>query len=185
MKSYVWIFIALFFIAIIGQGLYEQILKDGKSAKSKRISCQQKVTAFERVYSSEKIKTTQKQLEYGNYELTSSAQKAVYAKSKLFDYVNLSDMNAIAIEKLQTSVKKRELSDDKLKISYYIYENDIKDPGKKTEKSKLYAGYVVFRFSDENDELVYQVQIDFMDKQGKDLPDSIRCAVESFTTIKE
>jgi len=183
MRRYIGIVVVLFAVFVVINSLYEQIQKDNKSAKSTRILCQKNVTVFERIYDDKKVEILQKKLSAGNYILSSSVQKAVYSKSKLFDYVNLIDMDKITIEMIESYVKDRELSDAKLKISYYIYENDIKDPGKKTEKSKLYAGYVVFRFSDDKDELIYQVQIDFMDKQGIDLPQSIKCAIKSFITI--
>ena len=183
MKRYISIFIAIFFVLLIGESLYNQIEKDNKSAKSTRIACHENVTVFERVYDDGKLKIIQENIQKGNYLLSSSIQKAVYSKSKLFDYVNLKDMDKVTHDALHNYIKNNNQSDDKSKISYYIYENDIKDPGKKTEKSKLYAGYVVFRFSDMNDELVYQVQIDFMDKKGVDLPQSIKCSIKSFITI--
>ncbi|HIP29968.1 MAG TPA: hypothetical protein EYG93_10695 [Sulfurospirillum arcachonense] len=183
MRRYIGILVVLFAVFVVINSLYEQIQKDNKSAKSTRILCHENVTVFERIYNDKKVESAQKNLLVGNYILSSSVQKATYSKSKLFDYVNLTDMDKIAVEMIESYVKNRELSDDKLKISYYIYENDIKDPGKKTEKSKLYAGYVVFRFSDDKDELIYQVQIDFMDKKGIDLPQSIKCAIKSFITI--
>ncbi len=183
MRRYIVIFVILFAVFVVINSLYDQIQRDNKSAKSTRILCQQEVTVFERIYDDKKINFLQKNLSVGNYTLSSSVQKAVYSKSKLFDYVNLIDMDKITIETLESYVKNRELSDNKLKISYYIYENDIKNPGKKTEKSKLYAGYVVFQFSDDKNELIYQVQIDFMDKKGLDVPQSIKCAIKSFITI--
>ena len=183
MKRYVWIFVGVCFVLLIGSSIYKQIQKDNKSAKSTRISCHKNTTAFEKVYTQNSLKNLKQKLEEGNFELSSSVQKAVYSKSKLFDYINLEDMDKIVFETLNSYLKQENLNNEKLKISYYIYENDVEDPGKKTQKSKLYAGYVVFRFSDNKNELVYQVQIDFMDKKGADLPQSIKCAIKSFITL--
>ena len=182
MKRYLGYVIGFALIFIIGNSIYEYNKKMDMYKKSYRLDCHKKMTSFERVYDINKIKAIQKMLLTGNYTLTSSIQKSVYAKSKLFDFVKLDKMDKITLETLKSYSKKMEQSDSALKISYYIYENDIKDPGKKTEKSKSYAGYVVFKFKDENDELIYQSQIDFMDKKGADLPQSIECAIESFTT---
>ena len=183
MKKYISIVAILLIILVIGYGLYEDIQKQNLSAKSMRISCQKKVTVFERIYDDTNIKLMQAKLENANYLLSSSIQKAVYSKSKLFDYVNLPAIDKSTIEILNKYTISKDSSDKKLKILYHIYENDIKDPGKKTEKSKLYAGYVVFRFCDYKDKPIYQVQIDFMDKQGADLIQSIKCAIKSFMTI--
>jgi hypothetical protein len=69
--------------------------------------------------------------------------------------------------------------------SYYIYENDKNDPGKKTKKSKLYAGYIVFEVKNKNNKTIYKVQIDFMDKHGADIVGSINCTIESFMTYNK
>jgi len=182
MKNYIGYVIGFVLIFIVGSSIYEHNKKSDAYKKSQRLDCHKTMTSFERVYDVSKIKDAQNMLLSGNYLLSSSVQKSVYAKSKLFDFVKLEDMDKVALKTIKSYVKKLEPSDNKLKISYYIYENDVKDPGKKTEKSKLYAGYVVFRFSNQNDELIYQSQIDFMNKQGADLPKSIECAIKSFIT---
>jgi hypothetical protein len=183
MKQFIWLFIGISFLLLIGSSIYKQIQKESTSARALRIECQKKLTAFERVYIQDSIKTAQKNIEEGNYILSSSIKKAVYAKSKLFDFVHLTDMDKVTINTLASYIKQKKTSDEKLKISYYIYENDVEDPGKKTQKSKLYAGYVVYKFSNSKDVLLYQVQIDFMDKKGIDLPKSIACAIKSFMTL--
>lgn len=183
MKRYIWTILALSFVLLIASSIYKEIQKDSKSARATRITCQKDVTAFERVYIQSDIKTMQEKLKNGNYELSSKVLKAVYSESKLFDYIQLEDMDNITKNILNSYIVKKTLDDKKLKISYYIYENDVNDPGKKTEKSKLYAGYVVFKFNDENSNLIYKVQIDFMDKKGADVAQSIDCAIKSFVTL--
>ena len=112
-------------------------------------------------------------------------EKATYAPSKLFNYVKLSDIDKITQIELDSYIVKKEVLDDKLRISYYIYENDVGDPGKKTKKSKLYAGYVVYKFYNKNNKLIYQSQIDFMNKQGADIAQSVKCAIKSFATYNK
>ena len=182
MKNYIGYVIGFVLVFIIGSSIYEHNKKNDVYKKSERLDCHKTMTSFERIYDKSKIKDAQTMLLSGNYLLSSSVQKAVYSESKLFDFIKLENMDKVTLKTIKSYVKKLNPSEDKLKISYYIYENDIKDPGKKTEKSKLYAGYVVFRFSSQSDELIYQSQIDFMSKQGADLPKSIECAIKSFIT---
>jgi hypothetical protein len=161
--------------------MYQQV---NKTATSSRISCQKEVATFERVYKPKDIRFAQEQIKNGHIKVSSSVQKAHYSRSKLFDYVKLSDVDKIVddtLKKYNTSSEKKE---ENLEINYYIYENDVNDPGKKTKRSKLYAGYVVFQFYNQKQELVYQVQIDFMNKQGEDIPKRVECAIKSFMTLK-
>jgi hypothetical protein len=183
MKRYASIFIGVFLFIIVGNSIYLQIIKEPESPKAKRLPCQKHVTSFERGFGTKDIKIGQKQLENGNFKFTSYIEKSQYAKSKLFNYIKLSDMNIVTTNELKHYIKNEQLSDDKLKITYYIYENDVKNPGKKTKKSKLYAGYVVYKFYNNKNKLIYQSQIDFMNKQGTDIPQSIKCAIKSFATF--
>jgi len=180
MKKYIWIVVSLLFVYVIGNSIYDYV---NKSAKATRITCQKKVTSFERTYIKKDIKIAQQDIENTDVKFNSSIQKAKFAKSKLFEFVKLSKMDDVLKKSLDSYVLNTTQKEKKLEISYYIYENDVDDPGKKTEKSKLYAGYVVFRFYNQKQELIYQVQIDFMDKKGADLPQRIKCAVESFMTL--
>ena len=63
-----------------------------------------------------------------------------------------------------------------------VYENDKKDPGKKTPKSKKYAGYLTATFKIDNKK-VYKIQTDFMSLQGEDIPQRISCIVKSVMTL--
>ena len=71
----------------------------------------------------------------------------------------------------------------KLIIDYYIYENDKEDKGKKGLKSKLYAGYLLFEFK-LNNKLVYKIQTDYMNIDGKDIEERMDCVIKSFLSIK-
>jgi hypothetical protein len=185
MKQNLAVFVGVFLMTMLLGSVYDQITKEQESPKAKRIPCQSKTVSFERGFSDEFIKTAQKQLESGNFKFTSYVEKATYAQTKLFNYVKLSDMDIITTKELKSYTIKELLDDDKLRITYYIYENDIGDPGKKTKKSKLYAGYVVFKFYNNKNKLIYQSQIDFMNKQGLDIPQSIKCAIKSFATFNK
>jgi hypothetical protein len=183
MKNNFSLFIVLFFVVLIGGATIEQMTKEPVSAKAQRLDCQKKVTSFEKGFDIQDIKMAQKQLENGNYTLSSYVEKSVYMESQLFNHVKLSKMDTIVKEQLKSYIKEKKLDDDnKLNITYYIYENDKKHPGKKTEKSKLYAGYVVFKFKTSKNKLAYQSQIDFMDMKGSDIPQAIKCAIKSFVT---
>lgn len=184
MKKYIVTFIVLSFVFILGSSFYKQVQKDMNAGKSTRIECQKKATSFERVYIPQDIKFAQEQLKSGNVRFSSSVKKAHYSKSELFEYVSLAQMDEVLQNVLNQNIVTRKVEDSKLDIKYYIYENDVNDPGKKTEKSKLYAGYVVFQFFNVKKEPIYQVQIDFSDKKGADLSRRIECAIESFITIK-
>jgi hypothetical protein len=185
MRKNISLFITIFLVIIIGNAIYTQVTKESNSPKAKRLPCQQHQTSFERGFDNSLIKIAQKQLENGNFKFSSYVEKAQYSKSKLFDFVKLSDMDKVTQNELLSYTKNRQESKNKLKIVYYIYENDIKNPGKKTKKSKLYAGYVVYKFYNNKNKLIYQSQIDFMDKKGADIPKSIRCAIKSFTTFNK
>ena len=189
MKKYIATFIIVFITFAIGSGIYNQINKDKTPGKAERLVCQKKVTSFERVFDITQLQAAQKILSTQGLKFTSSVEKAVYAKSKLFNFVKLKDTDIIFKNKLN-SFKTNKTTDinisqqNDFKLSYYIYENDVKDPGKKTKKSKQYAGYVVTKLKNKKNKLIYQSQIDFMDFKGADTASSIECGVESLLTYK-
>ena len=176
---YAFALIVLFFAAT---GIYQQVNKKG--ANISRIPCQKEMVAFERIYHPELLEHSKAALLSGNYELASYVKKAKYMKSRLFDYVNLKDVDKLVAEAIDQRKQAAVVSDRKLHITYYIYENDKEDPGKKTPKSKLYAGYVHFTFKIDGRK-VYVNQMDFMDLQGKDIHKRVDCAIESFITAGE
>ncbi len=181
MKKNIFLFIVFICIVVLSYYMYKQV---NKTATSSRISCQKEVATFERVYKPNDIKLVQAQIKNGSIRVHSSVQKAHYSRSKLFDYVKLSDMDKVVDEVLKKYHTISKETEKHLGITYYIYENDVNDPGKKTARSKLYAGYVVFQFYNKKQELIYQVQIDFMDKKGADIPKRIECSIKSFMTLK-
>jgi len=71
-----------------------------------------------------------------------------------------------------------------LRIEVSIYENDKQDPEKKTAKSKLYEGYIFSKFFIDKKQ-VYQIQIDFMEKDGSDIIEKVKCILKSIQTQNE
>jgi hypothetical protein len=106
-------------------------------------------------------------------------------KSSLFDFIDMEKLDkTLAFFLLQKVQKERKVS-ELLNIEYKVYENDKEDPKKKSDNCKLFRGYVVMKFKNQNNKVVYQVQIDFMDQEGKDIPKTLECAVESFLTYNK
>ena len=168
-----------FFIYLIGSDVYHQATKKGPN--STRIACQKKCKVFEKVYDENLAKAAKAALLSGSYSLKSGIKKARFMKSRLFEYVHIEDVDKMVREAI---AKRKRLDAHPARqplIDYYIYENDKDDPGKKTKKSKLYAGYLYFLFMLDGKK-AYVVQIDFMDLQGRDIPKRIDCAMESFLT---
>lgn len=185
MKNYLAVFIIFFVGYFLVDSIYHEMSKDKTPGKAKRLECQKRVTSFERAYSLSDIKHAQNLIEYENIDFSSHIEKSIYSESKLFEYITLDQTNKIFGDKLKSYVKHTK-SDQKIyKLVYYIYENDKKNPGKKTAKSKLYAGYVVFEVKSLKNKTIYKVQIDFMDNKGADIKSSLDCTVESFMTYNK
>lgn len=185
MKKYLQILVGLLIFYFIGESIYTEMTKDKTPGKAKRLECQKKVTSFEKAVSDADIVYAQNLIEHGNTNFISSIEKAVYSKSTLFDYITLEQMDKIFSQRLKSYVKYNEKNKEKYKLSYYVYENDKNDPGKKSAKSKLYAGYVVLEVKNLNNKSIYKVQIDFMDDRGSDIKDAINCTLQSFMTYNK
>lgn len=164
----------LVFVAAIASSLYSYL--NPKKAKSERLECFGGVVVFERIYSSELLDAIKNQVASGEFAVEMRVQKSEYAESKLFDFV---DADAVKADFMK--VFNHKADSDKAKIEVLIYENDILDPRKKTAEALIYAGYIRAKFLYEN-QLIYQFQIDFMDKEGKDIPKTVSCIKEAFTT---
>ena len=183
MKNNIGVFVIVFILALLGNSVYTEMSKDKTPGKAKRLQCQKMVTTFENGYILKEIKEAQKQLLYGNIPFTSSVEKSHYAKSKLFNYISLKSTDKIFKKELLKYKKSDKNKSSSYTLNYYIYENDVKDPGKKTKKSKLYAGYVVTQLKNTRNMIIYQNQIDFMDRQGADIKQTIQCGIKSLVTF--
>ena len=162
--------LALLFIGLIGQGIYQQITK--RSIKSNRLECHKNITMFENLKNEQLLKELKSELADKNYQLVSSLEKATYMKSQLFNHISLKEVDSFIYRYLG------EPTGNKVTIEYRLYENDKLNPGKKTEASKKFAGYINFQFI-LNKTLVYQSQIDFMQLDGSDIEQRVQCAIES------
>lgn len=142
-----------------------------------------KVTSFERSYGVDDIKKAQQSIIKGNFTLISDIDKATYMNSTLFDYVDMKQMDQIALNNLNSYIKKESINNqNRVKVLYTVYENDRDDPKKKSKSCKLYRGYVLFQFKNIKNKIVYQNQIDFFDPQGADVAQTISCAIKAFMT---
>ncbi len=101
--------------------------------------------------------------------------------TQMFQYVHIEDVDKMVKDEIAKRKQSDAKSEGKVHIDYYIYENDKADPGKKTKKSKLYAGFLRFVMT-YNGKKFYSVQADFMNLEGTDIPKSVECAIESFMT---
>ena len=153
-----------------------------KSAKTARLECHTRSTTFEYVYKKELVKTMQDAIKSGNVEIRSKFRLSEYMPTQLANHISLEQVDAMIQKQIDSHKDTTKNGAKKLLIDYFIYENDKEDPGKKTAKSKLYAGYLVFHFLLES-EKVYRIQIDFMDLQGKDIEEKVNCTINSILSL--
>jgi hypothetical protein len=175
--SYILILLVLF----VTFAVFEEINKF--DPKQKRLECQEKTTTFEKIEFEHPIWETNNLIETSNYIIKSKIEYSEYMTSHLNNL-----LEAKEADQMLNNVLKKYITDDienekKLLIDYYIYENDKEDKGKKGPKSKLYAGYLMFEFKLDN-HLVYKIQTDYMNEDGKDIEERMDCAIKSFLSIR-
>ena len=162
-------------VLILGYAIYTQATKSG--CRAMRLECHKETVVFERIYLQDEVKALKEAIRLGGVFLELETQKAHYSPSKLFEIL---DLEAVR-QDIQKAFKEAS-SQDAPRLHVLVYENDPLDPGKKTKEAKLYAGYLVFSFYKGVD-LVYKIQIDFMDKEGKDITKRIGCVKASFIAL--
>lgn len=183
MKKNLSIFILFFLLSGIGFSIYQELTKKPISFKAQRLSCQQYTTTFEKILNKEAIKKAQNLLQTHNYTFSSSIWKSEYATSKIFDFVSQEDIDKLTQQTISKYQVDNKPNQQKLHINFYTRENDTKDPNKKSDSCKLYAGYLVYEFKLDN-KLIYKIQTDFMSFKGEDIPSRIECIFNSFLSIK-
>jgi hypothetical protein len=151
--------------------------------KQKRLACQEKTITFEKIDFENPIWETANLIETNNFIIKSDIEYSKHMPSHLVNVLTVEQADEILNSILKKHITSNTPNDKKLLIDYYIYENDKEDKGKKGAKSKLYAGYVLFEFKLDN-KLVYKIQTDYMDIDGKDIEERMTCAIESFLSIK-
>ena len=176
-----YIFIALLFglVLIVSKSIYDQMNKGGASAK--RLDCHTKSVVFEKVLSPLHVKELQNVLRGQDIDITIATRPAKYMQTQLFEHVDILEIKKQTKEALK-QYKASSPTTKKGSISIIVYENDKLDPGKKTAKSKLYAGYLIYTFV-LDDTPVYKIQIDFMDDKGGDIAQKIVCALQSVMSL--
>ncbi len=183
MKNKIILIIVILISLIIIKEIYTQVNKKPTSAKSKRLTCHKEGITFEKVVKQELVRNLQQTLKSGDYKLEVWADKSKYMKSVMFEYVNVKDISK-DFRKILNNNQLKSLKSNNIFVDIMVYENDKKDPGKKTKKSKLYAGYLVATFKVDK-KVVYKIQTDFMDLKGKDIPARISCIVNSVMSLGE
>lgn len=189
-KTKIQLIIFIFIILAIGNEIYKQISLKPISAKSTRLECHKKNVTFERVLKPLLIKDLLEGLKTNNYKTNIWADKSKHMQTKMFQYVNIKMIEKDLINKIQQNTISTNTNNiinhknNDILIDIMIYENDKKDPSKKTKKSKLYAGYieVTFKLNTIN---IYKIQTDFMNLQGKDIPQRITCIINSVMSLKD
>lgn len=162
-------------ILLLGHAIYTQATKSG--CRAMRLECHKETVVFERIYLQDEVKALKETIRSKGVFLEIETQKAHYSPSKLFEILDLEGVRNDTLKEFGNAS-----SQDAPRLHVLLYENDPLDPGKKTKEAKLYAGYLVFSFYKGVD-LVYKIQIDFMDKEGKDITKRIACAKESLMAL--
>jgi hypothetical protein len=173
----------IFLASIILFVSYGVITKlNDKGARAYRIDCHKEIVVFESVYDKEKLKKVKELIFSGNFKIKSHIRLSKYMDTQMAKYVNMEEIDKMLISKLNQNVDNKKENKEKAVIDYYVYENDKDDPGKKTPKSKLYAGYLHFDYR-LNNKSIYRFQIDFMDLKGKDIEKRLNCTIKSLKSI--
>ena len=168
-------------ITVIIFAVFEEVNKF--DPKKKRLECQEKTVTFEKINFEDPIWESNNLIETNNFIIKSDIEYSKLMDSHLINILNVKQADEILTNVLKKYITSDEPSDKKLVIDYYIYENDKKDKGKKGAKSKLYAGYLVFEFK-LNGKIVYKIQTDYMDIDGKDIKERMDCVIKSFLSVK-
>jgi len=151
--------------------------------KQKRLSCQEKTITFEKIDFEHPIWETNNLIETNNFVIKSNIEYSKLMPSHLINILTIKQANETLDNVIKKYITSNIPNNKKLIIDYYIYENDKEDKGKKGLKSKLYAGYLLFEFK-LNNKLVYKIQTDYMNIDGKDIEERMDCVIKSFLSIK-
>ena len=176
MKKYLLLGVAFFIVSVVAFSAFKQI---NKSSRASRLGCQKEVVVFERIYEPTKITLLHDLISKKVAKISLKAEKSNYMKTRLFEFV---DPNQVQENIIQTFGLTNSENAKDLGLQVLLYENDKLDPGKKNDEAKKYAGYLVFDFYAKN-QLIYKIQLDFMDLQGKDIAKRIDCAKQSLQTL--
>lgn len=184
MKKPIISFIVVFLVLIISYEVYEQLNKKEVPGKTTRLPCMAKVISFERAYDKKGIDDLKNSIKNGDIKIRSSIDKATFMDSTLFETVDIRLLEIKTDEIIRSYASKDLDKNSKNSLEFIIFENDKNDPKKKSDSCKLFRGYVVMKFKNQNNKVVYQNQIDFMDNDGKDIPQALQCAIKAFMSYE-
>ncbi len=173
--------ILILLILFITFAVFEEVNKF--DPKQKRLSCQEKTITFEKIDFEHPIWETNNLIETNNFVIKSNIEYSKLMPSHLINILTIKQANETLDNVIKKYITSNIPNNKKLIIDYYIYENDKEDKGKKGLKSKLYAGYLLFEFK-LNNKLVYKIQTDYMNIDGKDIEERMDCVIKSFLSIK-
>lgn len=182
MKKVLLYLTIVIFTGSVAYSVFIQQNKEKVPGKLNRLACHKNITSFERAYDQSQLNEAKKSLLNGNYTIKSDIDKAIYMESSLFTFINIEDTDKYLYDQIKKRINKERVYNNGVIIEYTIYENDIEDPKKKSDKCKLFRGYIVLKVKNNNKKTLYQVQIDFMDYKGKDIYKTLDCSLESFLT---
>ncbi|QKF81824.1 hypothetical protein [Halarcobacter ebronensis] len=171
------------FVLFFGYGIITKKSNDSIK-KERRVPCQERTTTFEKISNKNLATEAIKLFESGNFTIKSRIEQSIYMQSKILNYIDSKKADEILLEKIKPYQKEQISNNKKLLIDYYILENDKEDKGKKSPKSKIFAGYLVFEFI-LDDKLIYKIQSDYMKIDTSDIPERMACVIKSFITLKE
>lgn len=138
--------------------------------------CQKETVCFDKVSGTqEQFQQLSQALEQGFVHYKCSVIPSQYMETIITHHITpkiLSDLSAQALG------QPRPGAETPLVVECELYENDKLDPGKKSKNCKLFAGYLLYTFK-LNQEQIYKIQIDVMDSKGQDIPKRLECIKES------
>ncbi len=151
--------------------------------KIKRLECQDKTITFEKIFLNTPIKESIQSFLEGNYKISSSKiNYSLLMESNLKNKLTIEELDKRVISTINKHIKMKKENSSFVDIDYYLYENDKKDPNKKNEDAKKYAGYLVFEFKYDG-KLIYKIQTDYMKIDTSDVEERVDCIINSFISI--
>ncbi len=135
--------------------------------------CLSEVTAFDK--RSGDINALVKEIESGAIHYRCDVYKSKYMHSRVETYTD-SELLKKASE--EVFGKEEDTKNSNVEIRCELYENDKEDPGKKSSSCKLFAGYLLYTFTLDGEQ-IYKIQIDVEKSDFSDIPLRLNCIKNS------
>ncbi len=136
MGKYIYALVVIIFVWFAGSQIYTIFFKTKETAKTTRLACHKKSTTFETIYDKKLTYQAIKSLENGNVQTKYEMQFSKYMPSKMGQYFTIEQVDNDLQQILKTYKKGDQNGSKTLLIDYFVYENDLDDPGKKNRGSK-------------------------------------------------